>query len=264
MTPHAFLTQALVRWPSFGVEHVFLSRLNSGILEADELAAFMPEDFYVACAAVKGIDGAVAHVDTLLKEQFRSLGHFRLAAHELEEIRASLMQSLVVAGDGALPRLERYLGRGPLAGWLRVVATREVITWLRARARQPVADDEALLGNVEAPAEVPELAVLKEKYRGEFSASFRRAIAKLELRDRNLLRQHYLDELSLEDLAELYRVHRATAARWLASARSSLLTLTRQELAAALGLPAHDVESLMKLLQSRLDFSAGVFLASSR
>ena len=103
---------------------------------------------------------------------------------------------------------------------------------------------------------------MKEKYRGEFSAAFRRAIAKLELRERNLLRQHYLDELSLEDVASLYRVHRATAARWLSSARSGLLALTRQELAAALGLPAHEVDSLMRLLQSRLDFSAGVFLAS--
>ncbi len=262
MTPHAFLTQALVRWPAFGVEHVFLSRLNSGILDADEVTAFVSEDFYLACAAVKGVSPAVSLVDGLLKEQFQSLGHFRLAVHELDEIRAVLMQSLVVAADGNRPRLERYLGRGPLAGWLRVVATREVITWLRLRSRQPVADDDALLGSVEAPAEVPELALMKEKYRGEFSAAFRRAIAKLEQRDRNLLRQHYLDELSLEDLASLYRVHRATAARWLSSARSSLLLLTRQELGAALGLPAHEVESLMRLLQSRLDFSAGIFLAS--
>lgn len=263
MTPHAYLTQALARWPSFGVEHVFLSRLNSGILEADEQSAFVPEDFYLACAAVKGIDAAVAQVRSVLNDQFRSLSHFRLAAHELDEIRDALMQTLVVAQEPARPRLERYLGRGPLAGWLRVVATREVITWLRAKARQPMPDDEALLGNVEAPAEVPELALLKERYRGEFSAAFRRAIAKLEQRDRNLLRQHYLDELSLEDLATLYRVHRSSAARWLASARSQLLVLTRQELAQALGLPAHDVDSLMRLLQSRLDFSAGVFLAGS-
>jgi RNA polymerase sigma-70 factor (ECF subfamily) len=227
VTPHDLLQQAMARWPNFDVGHVFLARLNSHPLEATELDSFIPKDFYLACAALKGIESAVREVESLLDEQFRALGHFRLDAATRDDLKAQLLASLLTASDGP-PRLQRYEGRGPLAGWLRVVATRQVLTWLRQNQRQPVADDEALLGSMESPAEGLELAHLKDRYRGACSAAFRTAITRLETRARNLLRQHYLDELSLEELAALYRVHRATVARWLAQARATLLEQTRE------------------------------------
>jgi RNA polymerase sigma-70 factor (ECF subfamily) len=261
MTPHEYLTRALARWPALGVEHTFVARLNSDLIEGLQPGEFQPEDFYLACAAAKGVPAAVQEVSALLTAQFRALGHFRLPAAILEEIQAQVAASLLVGTPGAPARLERYSGRGPLAGWLRVTATREVLDWLRKQRREVPQDDEALLGDLEAPAEAPELSHLKERYRGEFSAAFRRAIQSLEVRERNLLRQHYLDELSLEELAGLYRVHRATAARWLAAARATLLERTRDQISEALGLNRLEVDSLMRLVQSRLDLSAGVFLS---
>jgi RNA polymerase sigma-70 factor len=263
VTPHEQLTRALIRWPDFGMEHAFLSRLNSGIIEVGSAEEFTPEDFYLACAALKGVPGAVKEVEAILAAQFRALGHFRLPAATLEDIRAQLMGSLVVSAPDAPARLERYAGRGALGGWLRVTATREVLNWLKARQREPVDDDEAMLGSIESPAEAPELQHLKERYRGEFSSAFRRAIQALEVRQRNMLRQHYLDELSLEELAALYKVHRATAARWLASARTTLLEKTRDQISQALGLNRLEVDSLMRLVQSRLDLSAGIFLSAT-
>lgn len=264
MTPHEQLNVALSSWPDFGVEHTFLARLGSLALGAADTELFAAGDFYLACAALKGVPAAVKEVEAMLAARFGELGHFRLQAAELEDLRAHLLAELLVAPSSALPRLERYSGVGPLAGWLRVVATREVLSGIRRNQREPPRGDEALLGTLESPAESPELAVLKERYRGELSAAFRQAIGSLEPRQRNLLRQHYLDELSLEEVAAMYRVHRATAARWLAAARAELLERTRDEICRSLKLESFEVDSLMRLVQSRLDLSAGIFLSAQR
>ncbi len=201
-------------------------------------------------------------VTLLLEQQLPWLSHLRMSKAELDDVKSELLADLFVAPDGKRPRLERYAGSGPLAGWLRVVATRQALNFLRKHAREVAAGDDTLLGELESPAESPELAHLKARFSGHLSASFRRAIAALEPRQHNLLRQHYLDELSLEDLAALYRVHRATAARWLADAKSTLLSRTREDLCQSVGLPPLEVDSVMRLVQSRLDLSAGVFLST--
>jgi RNA polymerase sigma-70 factor (ECF subfamily) len=261
MTPSQLLLQALARWPNFGVEHAFLARLNSGILDAAGRETFVPEDFYLACAALKKNAAALAQVSQLLEAQLPALRHLRLSPAELDDVKSALLADLFIAPEGRRPRLERYSGTGPLAGWLRVVATREALNMVRKTAREISPGDDTLLGELESPAESPELAALKSRFSGQLSASFKRAITSLEARQRNLLRQHYLDELSLEDMAALYRVHRATAARWLADAKATLLARTRDDLAQAVGLPAMEIDSVMRLVQSRLDLSAGVFLS---
>jgi len=197
----------------------------------------------------------------VLDDQLRTLRHFKLSSAELDDVRSVLLGELYVALPGGRPRLERYSGVGALGGWLKVVATREALRWLRGHNREVSASDDTLLGELEAPAEAPELASLKSKYSGQLSAAFKRAIGGLEARQRNLLRQHYLDELSLDDLGALYRVHRATAARWLADAKTALLERTRNDISETVGLQRFEIDSVMRLVQSRLDLSAGVFLA---
>jgi RNA polymerase sigma-70 factor (ECF subfamily) len=261
MTPGHLLLRALAVWPDFNAEHTFLARLNSGVLDLQALESFVPEDFYLACAALKQNPAAVAKVSGMLEQQTRYLGHLRLGPAEVDDLFAQLSSELFVAPEGGRPRLERYSGTGSLAGWLQVVLTRDALKLLRSHQREVKDDDDTLLGQMDSPAESPELAHLKSKYSGQLSASFRRAIGQLEARQRNLLRQHYLDELTLADLAALYRVHRATVARWLADAKVSLLERTRDDLCGSLKLDRPHAESVMRLVQSRLDLSAGVFLS---
>ncbi len=56
-------------------------------------------------------------------------------------------------------------------------------------------------------------------------------------------------------MGKLHQVHRATAARWLQSIRDALLERTRVELQARLGAGAADVDSVIRLVASRLDVS---------
>ena len=77
-----------------------------------------------------------------------------------------------------------------------------------------------------------------------------------------MLRQHILDELTIDDLARLYRVHRATCARWLADARADLGKQTRKRLMNALGMPTKEVDSLLRFLDSDIELSISRILMS--
>jgi len=64
-----------------------------------------------------------------------------------------------------------------------------------------------------------------------------------------------LGQLVQIQVGKLYGVHRATAARWLSDAREALGALIRAELAARLRIATEDVDSIVRLVQSRVDMS---------
>ena len=71
-------------------------------------------------------------------------------------------------------------------------------------------------------------------------------------REKNLLRQSAIDGLSIDDLAALYRVHRATCARWLEAAREALFSDTRRRLIDEAGIAEAECDSIIRLVQSQL------------
>jgi RNA polymerase sigma-70 factor (ECF subfamily) len=103
---------------------------------------------------------------------------------------------------------------------------------------------------------------MKARYQAAFRAAFEDAVRRLEPRDRNLLRLHHLDAVTLDQLAAMYGVHRATAVRWLSDVRRRLLADTRRSLRAALGVAEDELDSVMALIESRLDVSVRRLLAS--
>jgi RNA polymerase sigma-70 factor (ECF subfamily) len=220
---------------------------------------FDAQDFELARAALQGLPAAQARVIAVVDGVLPQLSHLRLTPDELQDVRSGLLEGFFSPQH---PRLARYSGRGSLQGWLRVVLTRDALTGLKGRRRLSADDDAVLLGRVDAPAELPELNLLRERFRGGVTRAFRKAVASLEVRERNLLKQHYLDELTLEELATLYRVHRASVARWLSTARARVLAGTQRELVETLQLAPADAESLVRALHSRIDLSAGMFLVS--
>src|SRR5436305_1377687 len=80
-----------------------------------------------------------------------------------------------------------------------------------------------------------------------------RAVAQRSRRDRNLLRLHLLGGVTLEQLAQMYSVHRATIVRWLAAARAALLDATRAQIADQVG--AADLDEMFDLVRSRVELS---------
>jgi RNA polymerase sigma-70 factor (ECF subfamily) len=94
-------------------------------------------------------------------------------------------------------------------------------------------------------------------YRRPFETAFRDAIQTLPDRERTLLRQHFLDGVSIHELSTLYRVHRATIGRWLERARDAVLESTRAHLMDRLDVPSAEIESILRLVLSKLEISLG-------
>ena len=142
---------------------------------------------------------------------------------------------------------------------MQVVATRIALDHTRAKDRPTAGGDE--LDALAAIADDPELAFLKATYRAAWRDAFTAAAGDLDARARNLLRLHHLGGATLEQLAAMYGVHRATAVRWLADARAALARGTRRRLTASLDVSPAELDSILAMIGSRLEASVGRLLA---
>jgi RNA polymerase sigma-70 factor (ECF subfamily) len=168
-----------------------------------------------------------------------------------DEIAQRVAERLWLGRGGGAPALAGYTGEAPLGAWLRVIAYREAID-LRRGDSAPAGDD-ALVDRVVGAAE-PELAMLRRGYQAVFRACFAQALGGLSLHDRDLLRRHHLDGLTIDVLATLHGVHRATAARWLAQVRERLVAATRDALARELAGEV-DLPEVLAMIASQLEAS---------
>ncbi|HWB79497.1 MAG TPA: sigma factor-like helix-turn-helix DNA-binding protein, partial [Nannocystaceae bacterium] len=113
--------------------------------------------------------------------------------------------------------------------------------------------DDASTGELDeglAAATDLEHVVLRAEARAALADALSTAVSELDAEDRALLRLHVSDQLGIDDIARLYGVHRATAARRVDRARRELGRLTRRRLATALALPPWEVESLVRIVRS--------------
>jgi RNA polymerase sigma-70 factor (ECF subfamily) len=81
------------------------------------------------------------------------------------------------------------------------------------------------------------------------------AVARLDARARNHLRHVFVDQLGVDQLASLYSCHRSTAARRVAAARDALLAETRAVLIDRLEVSEDELDSIMRLIDSRFEVS---------
>ena len=184
----------------------------------------------------------------------------KLAAATVEDVRAAVRDRLLLADGGHRPKIIDYAGQGRLRGLVQVSAVRTAISLLRhAKKELPVAGDD-VAARLATPEYDAELALIKAQYRAAFAAAFAEAARELDARDRNLLRLHHLGGVTLEQLASMYGVHRATAVRWLAAARDRLFAGTRDRMKQQL--TDTELDEVMDLIQSRLEVSVRRLLSS--
>ena len=251
-------------WPEVKVsETTIANRLAQRVQDDPEtkLDSLHEADLYLAMALADNDEAALRVFEAELVPQIDvALRRLRLAGGTADEVKQALRFELLVGADG-YRRIADYAGRGELAAWLRVSATRKAFKVIRKIDREETLD-EILLDHWPDATPGPEQKQLRSQYTAELKKAIREAFAGLEVRQRNLLRQHILDELTIDDLARLYRVHRATCARWLADARADLGKLTRKKLMSALGMPTNDVDSLLRFLDSDIELSISRILMS--
>jgi RNA polymerase sigma-70 factor (ECF subfamily) len=145
---------------------------------------------------------------------------------------------------------------------VRTIATRAAIDRVRKRELASDDDDDAV-GALPDDADSPELAHFRRKYHVEFKAAFEHALATLAVRDRNVLRHHFVDGLTVEAIGVLYGVHKTTAFRWLEAARTALAKRTRASFQQRVTAMPAEVDSILASLQSHIDLSLSRVLTSA-
>jgi len=227
-----------------------------GRVPAAELETARVADLWAACACGTGDGRAIAEVEArYFPDVDAALGKMGLSADRIGEVKQGLRRLLFVGdpGAGVAPRITEYRGTGDLRAWLRVTAMRAALKLLRKENRETPTDDALL--EARAQQDDPELAYMKAAYRAAFKVAFQEALESLLPRERTLLKQQIVDGLGIDELGALYQVHRATAARWVQSAREKLLVRTRRTFMMNARISSDECESIMRLVRSQLDMS---------
>ena len=246
-----------MQWPRVKLDEdqlvTFIGERLAGADLVAALAAAPAADLALAAACAAQEPTAHAAFDEVLTEVDAAGAATGAQKDQIEEVKQLLRVQMLVPRDGKPPGIAGYRGRGPLRGWLRITATRELIRHKKKHTREVTFSqslDKYLSSGVD-----PALEQLKGEYRTEFALALNEAIEDLTPEDRTLLRQAIVDDMSIDAIGAAFGVHRATAARWLTRARASLVSATHRRLAARLKLPVEQIESVIRLVQSKLDAS---------
>ncbi len=246
-------------WPQIAIgDEVFFAhiagRLRDGSLP-EALASTRGADLYLACACAEGDAAAIRAFDAHCLGDLGSVwSRFKYVVASPEDVRQLLHERLFLQGAGGRARILDYAGDGDLRNWTRVVVLRSLINLASRQSREEPTEDDMLFA-LSGDADAAEVGYLKAKYGAEVKLGFLEALERLTFRERNMLRYAFVDELSIDQIGEIYGVHRATAARWIARAREQFATHLRDDLVARLKISESEFASIMRLNMSGIELS---------
>lgn len=257
----ACCAQAAEAWPGIEIAPADVVQLLATKLAGDDPIAPTPAaltELHLALACARGDNAAVAAFDRAYLEVVpQALAGMKLPQATIDDVRAAVRDKLLLADGDRPPRILDYAGRGRLRGLVQVSATRTAIDRIRLEEREA----ELPARELAASGDVA-MSLIKAQYRAAFAEGFAKAVATASRRDRNLLRLHFLGGVTLEQLAQMYNVHRATVVRWLAAARDAVFAATREHVATAIAAPSDELDEMFDLVKSRVELSVERLLAS--
>ena len=115
-------------------------------------------------------------------------------------------------------RLNFYMGRGSLEGWLRTVLAQEFVNRYRKQKRLVSLEEQAEDGVQFSASE----SAPSGPGDGRLSAAVDEALAKLESEDRMILASYFLDDRTLTEIGKMVGVHESTISRRLERVLKSL------------------------------------------
>ena len=250
----AVIASSRAAYPDFVVpDDEFVAYLAARVAPtADAIAAVVVADLYFACAVARGDGAALRAFEAIqLAGIDAAIAHLDGGSALVADVKTAVRDRVLVHGGKG--KITEYHGRGSLQGWLRVVAVREALQLLRARRREAPMPSGGLTDlATEIAVEPPALTATEQR---SYREGFTSALATLTPRERNLLRQHYLHRATVAEIGALYGVHGATAARWIAQIRETLLRRTRRHVGEALRLTGTELDSAMAKAADHLDYS---------
>lgn len=212
-------------------------------------------DLYLVKGCLRGSKDAPKHLLTRHRATIdAALRRLRMPADRADEVRSTFYEILFV-GEAGTPALQRYGGRGSLDGWLRVTVSRSGHRLLRKTERLELRPPNESFMEVWHD---PERDALTRECKGAFREAMTRVIASIAEGDRAALQDHYVGRLSIDALAQVWSVHRATAARRLARLRWRLREQVLQDLETTMGVTPSSALRMVRIAQSQLESALGL------
>ncbi len=251
------------RWPQVTMNGTaFGAFLESRAIEGQGLATLHVEDLYLAWACLDGQRAAVTAFETFTRP-FISLA-VRRGGHDVEEVVQQVQIKLLVSAGERPARLAEYSGVGPLKAFVMVTAMRSQADARRSgerRREELVGDGWLELASIAGSSTEGQEAQLQwSELEPHAAQAIAAAMAELSVRQRTLVRLHYVEGVSAQALAKMYSVHRATTTRWLVEARERLLELVQTRLRDSLELDTASLHSLQRTLAGGLELSLPALL----
>lgn len=140
------------------------------------------------------------------------------AARELADSLYAELYGTSTRDGERLSKLNFYMGRGSLEGWLRTVLAQEYVNRYR-RGKRTVSLEEKEEAGVQFVAPAPEAAAPVD---ARLEAATDQALAALSAEDRFLLAAYFLDQRTLAEIAQTLGVHESTISRKLGKLTAGL------------------------------------------
>lgn len=240
------------RWSSLGLTQTqFVQRLAFVLESASPsppcLDAIRPAEQHLVAACLEQHSGAVAALERHAFGLLPTVAPRFASVLTADELQQRVRAKLLAPAPGESPLLGRFSGVTSLERWIRIVAVRLGLDAARSSQRRHARESalpEAL------PQRDPEFYWMRQLYTENFERILAACLGALPVRDRNLLKAQVVHGMSLDDMARVWSVHRATIARWLRAARLGLLSSVRSGLRVQAGLSDSEVDSVLNLIRS--------------
>jgi RNA polymerase sigma-70 factor (ECF subfamily) len=246
------VAEAVAAWPSLPVP-TFAQLLRQKLGEQSSppelwFSRLHAADLYLATACAQRVPGAADAFDrTYRPDLVKTARRFQGPLHPLDDLVQLMLFKLLVGSEERRPRIAEYSGQGWLQNWLRVTTVRLCLDAVKGGAQHKREKGTDELVAVDLSDDL-ELDFIKKTYRAHFKSAFARAVSELDTTERTLLKLSTLHGLTIDELASVFHVHRATAARRVARAREALIEHTRKALREALSLRDEELDSILGII----------------
>lgn len=234
------------------------------------IASVRAPDLWLAFRCASNDEAAMREFHARYREDIRrALAGVRVVGMDVEDLAQELARRMFV---GEEPKIAEYSGRGDLRAWVRIVATRFSLDMARSKKNtadtptdttrfDAITSGAAALGS-SSLGDAPDQAYFRRLYRKEVASAIELGLRELDAEERNALREHYARGLSVDQMAAVHGIHRATAARRVQRARESLVASVKRILDERHGLRGRELVSVMGLVRSQLHLTMDRVLAT--
>jgi RNA polymerase sigma-70 factor (ECF subfamily) len=238
-------------WPGVLLDETLFARRVADLDISPEQVTRRAGDLYLAWACAERDPAALAHFDRHhLARIAIYVARWGLSNDAVDELRQQLRIRLLV---GESPRIGQYSGRGPLSAWVRTCAVRLGLSLVSDA--QSLAQDVGAVDALVGESVGPEVSALRNRYGAAFMAALERSLSSLESREKTILRMHFVDNLNIDAIGRIYRVHRATVARWIVGVRKRVLLNLWSELQVDLPSTYSECQSILAAVKQDLDIN---------